>query len=187
MLELKTFNIEGVLLFTPKVFNDDRGYFMESFQLERYREKGLSSDFVQDNESQSAKYVLRGLHFQKTPFAQAKLIRVISGAVFDVAVDIRKNSPTYGNYVSAILSSENKQQLFIPEGFAHGFLSLDDNTIVNYKCTAYYNKESEGTLLWNDMKLNIEWPFENVKISEKDIECAQKFDSFSSPFNYLDL
>lgn len=184
MLELKTFNIKDVLLFTPKVFNDDRGYFMESFQLERYRENGLNSDFVQDNESSSAKYVLRGLHFQKAPFAQAKLVRVISGAIFDVAVDIRKNSPTYGDYVSVILTSENKQQLFIPEGFAHGFLSLEDNTIVNYKCSAYYNKESEGTLLWNDVKLNIAWPYESVKISKKDTEAAQKFEPFSSPFEY---
>ncbi|PLW93541.1 MAG: dTDP-4-dehydrorhamnose 3,5-epimerase [Marinilabiliales bacterium] len=183
MLEIKTFNIEGPVLLMPRVFCDERGYFMESYQKERFQSNGVNVDFIQDNESRSAKFVMRGLHFQKPPFAQAKLVRVIKGAVFDVAVDIRKSSSTFGKYISAVLSEENKHQLYIPEGFAHGFLSLADDTIVNYKVNAYYNKESEGTLVWNDPQLNIEWPTNEIIISEKDSLVAQFFNNFVSPFD----
>ena len=183
MLEIKKYNIEGPLLLIPRVFNDDRGYFMESYQKNRYLENGISVDFVQDNESKSARSVLRGLHFQKPPYAQAKLVRVIAGAIFDVAVDIRKSSPTYGKYISAILSDENKHQLFVPEGFAHGFLVLEDNTIVNYKVNAFYNKESEGTLQWNDADLNIDWPTHDVSLSEKDVQASKDFKTFLTPFD----
>lgn len=182
MLEVKTFNIEGPVLLIPRVFVDERGYFMESYQKDRFMKNGVAVDFVQDNESNSAKFVLRGLHFQKPPFAQAKLVRVISGVIFDVAVDIRKSSPTYGKYISAILSAENKNQLFVPEGFAHGFLVLEENTIVNYKVNAFYNKESEGTLLWNDADLNIDWPTHDVSISEKDVQASKDFKTFITPF-----
>lgn len=182
MLEIIKYNIDGPLLLKPRVFNDDRGYFMESYQKLRYEENGIPSNFIQDNESKSAKFVLRGLHFQKPPYAQAKLIRVISGAIFDVVVDIRKSSPSYGKYISAILSDQNKHQLFVPEGFAHGFLVLEDNTIVNYKVNAFYNRESEGTLQWNDADLNIDWPTHDVSISEKDVQVSKDFKTFVSPF-----
>lgn len=172
--------IEDLLILTPAVFTDDRGYFLES-----YNKKGLSGifnvDFVQDNESMSQKDVLRGLHFQKPPYAQGKLVRVITGSVLDVVVDLRKESPTYGKHFKHILSSENKVQLYIPKGFAHGFLVLENNTIFNYKCTNYYNKEAEASLLWNDETLNIDWNIEKPIISSKD-KFAEKFVSFVTPF-----
>jgi dTDP-4-dehydrorhamnose 3,5-epimerase len=180
-MEFDTFECEGLVLIKPKVFSDNRGYFLETYRLQKYSEIGIGNDFVQDNESMSHKFVLRGLHFQIPPYAQGKLIRVISGSIFDVAVDIRKNSPTYGKWQSVLLSSENKFQFWIPAGFAHGFLSLEDNTIINYKCTADYNASAERTLHWNDPDLNIKWPENPLIVSAKD-EAGEKFKNFTSPF-----
>jgi dTDP-4-dehydrorhamnose 3,5-epimerase len=165
--------IEGVLIIEPKVFGDERGFFVETFNKERYKEVGIDLDFVQDNLSSSMKGVLRGLHFQKDPFAQGKLVQVIRGRVLDVAVDIRKDSPTFGKYVSIELSGENKKQFWIAPGFAHGFLALEDGTIFSYKCTNLYNPASEGGLMWNDKDINIDWKLKEngIKepiISEKD-------------------
>lgn len=168
---LKT-DIEGALIIEPKVFGDSRGYFFESFsEREFLRETGIDVRFVQDNESFSSKGTLRGMHFQKAPYGQAKLLRVVKGAVQDVAVDIRKNSPTFGKYVSVILSGENKRQFFIPSGFAHGFLVLEDDTIFQYKCNNFYEPSSEGSIKWNDPILNIEWKIEeemDLILSPKD-------------------
>jgi len=179
MIIEKTF-IKDLLIISPRVYVDNRGYFLES-----YNKNDLASiinvDFVQDNESKSQKNVLRGLHFQKPPHAQGKLVRVITGSVLDIAVDLRKNSMTYGKHFKHVLSAENKNQLYIPEGFAHGFLVLEDETIFSYKCTKYYNKESEDSLLWNDTTLNINWEIENPIISEKD-KNAEIFSNFTSPF-----
>lgn len=165
--------IEDVLIIEPKVFGDERGFFVETFNLERYKEAGIDWEFVQDNLSSSMKGVLRGLHFQKDPFAQGKLVQVIKGKVLDVAVDIRKNSPTFGQYISVELSGENKKQLWIAPGMAHGFLALENDTIFSYKCTNLYNPTAEGGLLWNDKSLNIDWKLEEngIKdpiVSEKD-------------------
>ena len=165
--------IEDVLIIEPKVFGDERGFFVETFNLERYKEAGIDWEFVQDNLSSSMKGVLRGLHFQRDPFAQGKLVQVIKGKVLDVAVDIRKNSPTFGQYISVELSGENKKQLWIAPGMAHGFLALEDDTIFSYKCTNLYNPTAEGGLLWNDKSLNIDWKLEEngIKdpiVSEKD-------------------
>ena len=162
--------IPDVLLLKPRVFADPRGYFIETYSEQRYRESGILNHFVQDNESQSAKGVLRGLHYQKPPFAQAKLVRVIRGAVMDVAVDIRKGSPTFGKFVTAILSAENKHQLYIPHGFAHGFLVLEDNTIFSYKCDNYYSPQHERGIRWDDPAIRIPWPALDVPfvLSEKD-------------------
>lgn len=174
--------IEGLWLIEPKVFGDHRGYFMESFHSEKFTaETGISLNFVQDNESLSSKGVLRGMHFQKPPYAQGKLVRVIRGSVLDVAVDIRKNSPTYGKHQSIVLSGENKKQFYIPPGFAHGFLTLEDDTLFSYKCTNYYHPESEGALAWFDEDLNIDWGKITPVISEKDKK-ADRFHSFNSPF-----
>lgn len=166
-------NIEGVLIIEPKIFGDERGFFVETYNMERYKEAGINLSFVQDNLSSSAKGVLRGLHFQKKPFAQGKLVQVIKGKVLDVAVDIRKNSPTRGQYVAVELSGENKKQLWIAPGLAHGFLSLEDNTIFSYKCTNLYNPDAERGVMWNDKDLNIDWKLEEYGIekpivSEKD-------------------
>jgi dTDP-4-dehydrorhamnose 3,5-epimerase len=160
--------IEGLKIIQPNLFEDERGYFFESYNHEEFSEAGISSNFVQDNQSKSNKGVLRGLHFQEPPFAQGKLVRVINGAVLDVAVDIRKNSPTYGKSFSIELNESNKTMFFIPAGFAHGFLTLEDNTIFSYKCTQLYNKNSEKTILWNDVDLNINWVFSNPILSDKD-------------------
>lgn len=181
MIIHKTF-IEGLLIIEPKVFGDERGYFFESFNKEKFQNlTGVEADFVQDNQSKSQKNVLRGLHFQKPPFAQGKLVRVIQGAVLDVAVDIRKNSPTYGKSFSIELSANNKTILWIPKGFAHGFVSLEDDTIFTYKCTDYYNPSSEGCIIWNDKALNIDWKIENPIISEKD-KMGVSFEGFESIF-----
>ncbi len=173
---------DAVLVIQPQVFEDNRGYFFESFSYQKINEIGLDAKFIQDNESLSTqKGVLRGLHFQNNPFAQGKLIRVIKGSVFDVAVDIRKNSKTYGEHFALELNEENKTMLYIPPGFAHGFVTLRDNTIFNYKCTNYYNKASEDGILWNDKDLNINWGVENPILSEKD-ENNQLFKNFKSLF-----
>lgn len=180
-MNITTFEIEGPLLISPSVFSDERGYFFESFHIEKYKKAGISNSFVQDNESKSSKGVLRGLHFQNPPFDQGKLVRVTNGKVLDIAVDIRKNSPTYGKHIAVELSGENKMQLWIPPGFAHGFLSLCDETIFIYKCTNVYNKEAEDGILWNDTLLNINWGVENPIVSEKDL-ILQAFNSFNSKF-----
>jgi dTDP-4-dehydrorhamnose 3,5-epimerase len=172
--------IKNLLILSPTVFADDRGYFLESYNKNTLASK-LDIEFVQDNESMSQKGVLRGLHFQNPPFAQGKLVRVITGSVLDVVVDLRKESSTYGEHFKLVLSSENKIQLYVPKGFAHGFLVLEDNTIFSYKCTDYYHKEAEESLLWNDTTLNIDWNIEDPIISEKD-KNAENFANFGSPF-----
>jgi dTDP-4-dehydrorhamnose 3,5-epimerase len=180
-MEIRELELKGVYLIKPNVFEDDRGHFFESFNQSVFKENGLDLNFVQDNQSLSQKGVLRGLHFQKPPYAQGKLIRVIKGRVLDVAVDIRKNSPTYGESIALELSEENKLMFYIPEGFAHGFLTLEDNTIFSYKCTNFFNKASEGSLLWSDVDLNINWGNVRPLLSEKD-KNAPVFSSFDSPF-----
>ena len=149
--------IEGVFIIEPRLFKDDRGYFFESFSQREFNEKVRKVNFVQDNESKSSYGVLRGLHFQKPPYAQSKLVRVIKGAVLDVAVDIRKGSPTFGKYVSVELTEDNHRQFFIPRGFAHGFSVLTDEVIFQYKCDNFYAPQSEGALAWDDPDLGIDW------------------------------
>lgn len=183
-MTIETTPIEGLIVITPTVFSDARGYFLESFNQNSYQKAGINEIFVQDNESLSQKGVLRGLHFQAPPYAQGKLVRVIKGSVLDVAVDIRSGSPTYGKHYSILLSEENKKQFFIPPGFAHGFLTLSDNTIFSYKCTAFYNKESEGCLLWNDKDINIEWNVKNPILSDKDV-LGSELKKFTSPFQFI--
>lgn len=175
--------IEGLVVITPHIFEDNRGYFYESYKKSLFDEIITPVNFVQDNQSFSSKGTLRGLHFQKNPFAQGKLVRVLQGAVLDVAVDIRKGSPTYGQYHSEMLSDKNHKQFWVPAGFAHGFLTLEDDTIFVYKCTNFYNKESEGGLLHNDPILNIDWGEINPILSEKDM-IYPDFNEFISPFNY---
>ena len=173
--------IEGLLIIEPTVFKDDRGYFFESYNEQRFKELGINDNFVQDNQSCSQKNVVRGLHFQKPPYAQAKLVRVLHGAVIDFAVDIRKNSPTYGQYFSTLLTADNFRQFYIPAGFAHGFSALEDNTVFAYKCSNFYNKASEGCILFNDKDLNIDWQTESPITSEKDL-LGEPFATFKSPF-----
>ena len=169
-MEIIKTNIEGVVIIEPRIFKDDRGYFFVSFSQREFEEKVCKTTFVQDNESKSSYGVLRGLHFQKPPFAQSKLVRVIKGAVLDVAVDIRKGSLTFGQYVSVELTGENHRQFFIPRGFAHGFSVLSEEVIFQYKCDNFYSPQSEGAIAWNDPDLNIDWriPAEKVVLSEKD-------------------
>jgi dTDP-4-dehydrorhamnose 3,5-epimerase len=173
--------IEDLIIIKPNVFEDERGYFFESYNFEHYREILGGAVFVQDNESKSQKNVLRGLHFQKPPFTQGKLVRVVKGAVLDVAVDLRKRSSTYGQYYKVELSEENKLMYWVPPGFAHGFVTLRDDTIFTYKCSNIYSKESEGSLLWNDPDINIDWGIEQPILSEKD-KISPKFADFKSPF-----
>ncbi len=180
-MKIEHFDIEGPLLLTPDVYTDERGYFLESFNKERFKEAtGLDVDFVQDNESMSNKGVLRGLHMQLDPYMQGKLVRVVSGSVLDVAVDMRKDSKTFGKYVSAKLTAKDKQQFYVPPGFAHGFLVLEDHTVFSYKCTAYYHKESEISVQWNDSELAIDWDCENPVLSDKDRNNAMDFKSFKT-------
>jgi dTDP-4-dehydrorhamnose 3,5-epimerase len=173
--------LEGLLIIKPDVFEDERGYFFESFNSDKFRKEGLDLTFMQDNESKSRKGVLRGLHFQAPPYAQGKLVRVMRGSVLDVAVDIRKDSPTYGQWASIILSGQNKWMYWVPAGFAHGFATLEDETMFFYKCTNVYNKESEGSILWNDPDLNIDWGLSDPVISGKD-KVSPVFRDFISPF-----
>lgn len=180
-MKIETTPLKDVLLLTPAVFEDERGYFFESYHQQKVSEY-FNSSFVQDNESKSQKNVLRGLHFQIPPFAQAKLVRVIQGSVLDVAVDLRLSSPTYGQHFSVVLSAKNKKQLFIPEGFAHGFLTLEDDTIFSYKCSNYYEKSAEQSILWNDISLQIEWNCEKPILSAKDL-IGETFANFKSPFH----
>ncbi len=182
-MEIIKTQIEGLLIIEPTVFKDDRGYFFESYNEQRYHEAGIMDVFVQDNQSCSQKGVVRGLHFQKPPYAQAKIVRVLRGAVRDFAVDIRKGSPTYGKYVSTLLSAENFRQFYIPAGFAHGFTALEDDTVFAYKCSNFYNKASEGCIMFNDKDLNIDWQIENPITSEKDMH-GEAFATFVSPFEY---
>ncbi len=162
-------NIEGVYILEPRIFKDERGYFFESFSQRLFEEKVAKTVFVQDNESKSRYGVLRGLHFQLPPYEQAKLVRVVSGKVLDVAVDIRPQSPTFGQHVSVELSDENKSQLFIPRGFAHGFAVLSETAVFQYKCDNYYAPDYEGGILWSDPSLGIDW-----KLPEKDIILSDK-------------
>lgn len=170
-MKIKETGIKGLLVIEPDVFGDSRGYFMESFSEKKFREEtGMDVTFVQDNESKSSYGVVRGLHFQRPPYSQAKLVRVVSGRALDVAVDLRKGSETYGKHFSIELSGENHLQVFIPKGFAHGFSVLSEEVLFQYKCDEYYAPESEGAVIWNDPDLNIDWkiPHEDVRLSEKD-------------------
>ncbi|HIW86951.1 MAG TPA: dTDP-4-dehydrorhamnose 3,5-epimerase [Candidatus Onthomorpha intestinigallinarum] len=180
-MEIRETKLSGLIILEPKVFGDERGSFMETYNRETFARLGLDMTFVQDNESVSAKGVLRGIHFQRPPFAQGKLVRVVSGRALDYAVDLRRNSPTYGQYACVELSGRNKRMMYLPEGFAHAFLSLEDDTVFNYKCTNFYNKQSEDGLLWSDKDLGIEWPVDNPILSEKDLRLGL-FKDFVSPF-----
>jgi dTDP-4-dehydrorhamnose 3,5-epimerase len=173
--------LPDLLIIDPKVFGDDRGYFFESYNQQVFADAGLDLEFLQDNESKSSKGVLRGLHFQLPPFDQGKLVRVSRGSVMDVSVDLRKDSSTYGQWASFELSEINKRMLWIPPGFAHGFISLQEDTVFIYKCTNVYHKESEGSIRWNDPDLDIDWGISDPVVSEKDQQ-APLFREFKSPF-----
>ena len=166
--------IEGLVIIEPSVYPDERGFFMESYSKKVFVENGIDVEFVQDNHSRSTKGVLRGLHFQKPPFAQDKLVRCSKGEVLDVAVDIRINSPTFGQYESVLLTEENKTMFFISKGFAHGFLVLSDIADFQYKCSNFYNKESEGGLLWNDPEINIDWNVRADLVSDSQFILSEK-------------
>ena len=178
-------DIEGVVIIEPKIFKDARGYFFESFSKREFDEKVAKVDFVQDNESCSSYGVMRGLHFQRPPFAQAKLVRCVKGSVLDVAVDIRKGSPTYGKHVSCLLTEDNHRQFFIPRGFAHGFAVLSDTAVFQYKCDNYYHPEADGGISIVDPSLGIDWEIalEEAILSEKDRHHPLLKD-FNSPFEY---
>jgi dTDP-4-dehydrorhamnose 3,5-epimerase len=180
-MELIETGFKGLILIKPKVFIDERGYFFESFNQEKFESIGIKENFIQDNQSLSNKGIVRGLHFQSPPHAQGKLVRVIKGAVQDVVVDIRKNSTTYGKSYSVELSEENFLMLYIPPGFAHGFATLEDQTIFSYKCTDTYHPECEGGLAWDDREFAINWSVTNPILSEKDKK-YQAFSLFVSPF-----
>ena len=183
MEAIKT-DIEGVYIIEPKVFKDQRGYFFESYNKLSLESLGIDYTFVQDNQSKSSYGVIRGLHFQKPPHAQTKLLRVVEGKIIDVAVDIRKGSPTYGKHVAVELSAENFRQLLIPAGFAHGFSVLSETAIVQYKCTDYYHPETEGGFMFNDSDIDIDWgiPLDEAVVSDKDLK-HPSFSEFDSPFS----
>ena len=165
-------SIPDVILVEPKIFKDGRGYFMETYKFSEFEKNGISGNFVQDNQSLSTKNVLRGLHYQLPPFAQAKLIRCLKGKIFDVAVDIRQSSPTFGKWVGVELSEENKKMLYIPEGFAHGFLTLSEIAEIHYKITSEYAPDSERAIIWDDKNISINWPVKDTQsiiLSDKDI------------------
>jgi dTDP-4-dehydrorhamnose 3,5-epimerase len=180
-MQLIETGFKGLFLLQPKVFKDPRGYFYESYNLHQFEKMGLKLNFIQDNQSLSGKGILRGMHFQNPPHAQGKLVRVVKGAVQDVVVDIRKGSETYGKHFSVILNEENFTMMYIPEGFAHGFATLEENTIFSYKCTDVYHPETEGGLMWNDEAFNINWEIKDPILSEKD-KIYQKFANFESNF-----
>ena len=182
-MEVTTTNIEGLLIIEPRIFPDDRGYFYESYNKKKFAEIGISGDFVQDNQSFSQKGALRGLHAQAEPFAQGKLVRVLKGSVLDIAVDIRKNSPTYGQHFSLELTGDNHKQFWVPPGFLHGFVTLEDETIFTYKVTNFYDKASEIGVIWNDPSLGIGWGIADTEVvlSPKD-ELLPSFADFVSPF-----
>lgn len=174
--------LNGVKLLQPNILEDERGYFYESYNINTFASLGINDTFIQDNQSLSkSPFVLRGIHFQNPPFAQAKLVRVVKGAVYDVALDLRKNSPSFGQWFGAKLTETNKINMYIPEGFAHGFLTLEPNTIFNYKCSNVYNRESEEGIAWNDPELGIDWNIEAPVLSEKDTK-NQLFKDYKSQF-----
>jgi len=175
-MNVVSLKIPEVLLITPEIFKDERGYFLESFNQEKFKKAtGITNEFVQDNQSLSYKNVLRGLHYQKKPMEQGKLVRVICGEVLDIAVDIRKDSKTYGKWVSEKLTADNQKQLWIPEGFAHGFLTISDKAICAYKATNFYSEDHEVVILWNDLNLNISWPYTQAPIISKKDQMGIKF------------
>ena len=180
-MKFNTTKLNDLMVIQPTIFEDERGYFFESYNENQFNKVGIICHFIQDNQSKSQKGVLRGLHFQNPPYAQGKLVRVISGSVLDVAVDIRKKSPTYGQHFSIELTEQNKTMLWIPPGFAHGFATLENNTIFSYKCTNLYNKESEKCIFWNDQNLNIDWQLNSPILSKKDIN-GTPFQEFISLF-----
>lgn len=180
-MEIIKTGIEGLIVITPSIFADERGYFYESYNEKQYCELGIDAPFVQDNQSCSKKGVIRGLHFQRPPFAQDKLVRVIQGSVLDVAVDLRKDSSTYGQHFSVVLTGENHLQFFIPKGFAHGFAALEDETIFAYKCSNFYHKDSEGTIRFDDPDLAIDWQIDNHIVNEKDLQ-FENFRTFKTMF-----
>lgn len=182
-MQVQTTPIPGLLVLEPKVFKDARGYFLESYNEKTLKEAGIHERWVQDNQSCSQKGVVRGLHFQKPPFAQAKLVRILRGAALDFAVDIRKGSPTYGQYYSVLLTADNFRQFYIPAGFAHGFAALEDDTLFFYKCSNFYNKASEGSIRFDDPDLHIDWQVQNPLTSDKDREGSFLKD-FDSPFTF---
>jgi dTDP-4-dehydrorhamnose 3,5-epimerase len=186
-MEVRKTALEGVVIIEPRVFADARGYFFESFSQKEFEEKVCKTTFVQDNESKSTYGVLRGLHFQKPPFAQSKLVRVVQGAVLDVAVDIRKGSPTFGQHVAVELTAENHRQFFVPRGFAHGFVVLSEEVVFQYKCDNFYAPQNEGALAWDDPDLGIDWqvPADKILLSEKDKVHARLKDA-EWLFNYTD-
>lgn len=182
-MKIEKTELEGVLIITPDLFKDDRGYFFESYNRRTYENSGLNFNFVQDNISRSVKGTVRGLHYQRGINAQGKLCQVLEGKVLDVAVDIRFGSPTFGKYFSIELNSENHKQVWIPPGFAHGFSVLSDEALFSYKCTAFYSKEDERAILYNDSDINIDWKVGSVKISDKDL-LAQNFKNIEKDFFY---
>jgi dTDP-4-dehydrorhamnose 3,5-epimerase len=184
-MEVIKTDIEGVVIIEPRIFKDARGYFFESFSAKEFQEKVCQTTFVQDNESFSSYGVVRGLHFQKPPYTQSKLVRVIKGAVLDVAVDLRKGSPTYGKHVAVELTGENHRQLFIPKGFAHGFSVLSEEVLFQYKCDNFYAPQSEGGIAWNDPALQIDWriPADKILLSEKDTK-HPLLEDYNSDFVY---
>lgn len=178
-MEVIKTEIEGVVIIEPRIFKDERGYFYESFSQREFEEKVCRTVFVQDNQSKSSYGVVRGLHFQKPPYCQSKLVRCIKGAVLDVAVDIRKGSPTFGKYVAVELTEDNHRQFFVPRGFAHGFAVLSEEAVFQYKCDNFYCRESEGSIAWDDPAVGIDWriPAEKVLLSEKDRQSRNIADS----------
>jgi dTDP-4-dehydrorhamnose 3,5-epimerase len=181
-MEFIKIKLEGAWLIKPQVFGDNRGFFLESYSKKIFAEHGIADEFVQDNHSKSEKKgTLRGLHFQNPPYTQAKLVRVTKGKVYDVIVDIRKDSPTFGKWEGFGLSAENFQMLYVPRGFAHAFMTLADNTEFQYKCDNFYSSENEGGIIWNDPTLNINWPIKDPVLSEKD-KLHPQFKDFNSPF-----
>ena len=179
-MKISNCKLKDVLIIDPEVFEDDRGYFFESFNAQKFLDlTGIQHDFVQDNESKSVHGTLRGIHFQNAPFGQAKLVRVVSGKILDVVVDLRKESPTFGDWYSDILSAKNKKQLYVPKGFGHGFVVLSETAIFSYKVDNHYSKEHDSGIIWNDSSLNIDWQFpkSDLILSEKD-KNLQSFDDF---------
>ena len=174
-MKVEKTKLDGVLVIKPETFEDTRGFFLESFNKDRYKEAGINFDFVQDNHSHSTRGVLRGLHYQKTK-PQGKLVRVVRGEVFDVAVDIRNGSKTFGQWEAIMLSEDNKTQFWVPPGFAHGFVVLSETADFEYKCTDYYDSSDENSLLWNDPDLDIDWPIKNPILSRKDSNALKLFD-----------
>jgi len=184
MAKIEQTALDGVLLVTPRRFGDDRGYFSETYNKRVFEEAGLAADFIQDNQSFSrTKGTVRGLHYQAPPYAQAKLVRVVQGAVMDIAVDARKGSPSFGKHVSAVLSADNGAQLFVPEGFLHGFATLEADTLVIYKVNNYYNADADGSVRWNDPDLGLDWGIGDIEatLSQKDA-AAPSWSKFQSPF-----